>query len=71
MIVLQIAELPMRPQIMLVRPFPGFVVRFTPEPAIIGRSGIGEQRNRLVRPDAVVQRARHRHHPQAHRSLRR
>ena len=36
-----------------MRPFPGEIVRPAPQPAIVGRGGIGIERYRVIRPDAM------------------
>src|SRR5512147_1445600 len=52
-IVLQVAEVQVHAKVVLVGTLPGKVVRLAPEPAIVRRTGIGEERHRLVRPHAL------------------
>src|SRR5262249_43489577 len=50
---LNVAEFVKSGKIGLVRPLPCVLVRRSPSPRVVGRPGIGKQRNRLVRPNAV------------------
>src|SRR5512144_752216 len=52
-IVLQVAEVQVHAKVVLVGTLPGVVVRLAPEPAIVRRPRIGEERHRLVRPHAL------------------
>src|SRR3954451_11662856 len=52
-VVLDVAELDVMLEVIGERPFPRVIVGPAPESGVVGGAGVGEQRHRLVRPDAV------------------